>query len=71
MHRRVLEQEAGDDSSPSLDQILPKVYDKVYWIVGLGLAVLLAGFLLLYRSSTSQTAAATPPAAASKDKRRS
>ena len=65
------QQEAGDDSGSSLDQILPKVYDKVYWIVGLGLAVLFAGFLLLYRSSTNQTTAATPLAAASKDKRRS
>jgi len=46
----VLGQNAGEpDESESLDQILPRVYGSVYQILGLTLAILALGFLLLYR----------------------
>jgi len=43
-------QDAGEpDESERLDQILPRVYGSVYQILGLTLAILALGFLLLYR----------------------
>jgi hypothetical protein len=37
------------DSGPSLDQILPRIYGSVYSILGLAFGVLALGFVLLYR----------------------
>jgi hypothetical protein len=41
----------GEDSGPSLDQILPRIYGSAYPILGLTFAVLAVGFVLLYRGS--------------------
>ncbi len=50
---------SGEGSSDNgLDQILPRVYDSVYEIVGLGLAILALGFVLLYRMKASTTSIA-------------
>jgi hypothetical protein len=40
-----------EDSGPSLDQILPRIYGSAYPILGLTFAVLALGFVLLYRRS--------------------
>lgn len=53
-------QQEEQDNGPSLDQILPRIYDRVYWIVGLGLATLFVGFLLLYRVRAEQSAVGGP-----------
>jgi hypothetical protein len=53
--------EGGSDSG--LDQILPRVYDNVYQIVGLGLLVLALGFVLLYRMKATPSSTAQEPAA--------
>lgn len=45
-----------EESGPSIEQILPRVYGKVYWILGLSLAILLAGFILMYRRSAASAA---------------
>jgi hypothetical protein len=65
-------QEALDeeDVRPSIEQILPRVYDKMYWILGLGLLILALGFALLYRSSPTASTAHNPPPTPSKGKRR-
>ncbi|MBI3472354.1 MAG: hypothetical protein HY013_13450, partial [Candidatus Solibacter usitatus] len=42
--------EADQSSGPSIQQILPKVYTKLYWVLGLSFAILTAGFLLFYRA---------------------
>ncbi|MCS6952802.1 MAG: carboxypeptidase-like regulatory domain-containing protein [Bryobacterales bacterium] len=49
----------SEDSGPGIQQILPRIYDRAPWIVGLALGALMAGFVLLYRRSTA--AAASPP----------
>ncbi len=43
--------EAPQEEGPTIDQILPRVYDRKYWILGLTLALLSVGFLLNYRAS--------------------
>ncbi|MBL8233005.1 MAG: hypothetical protein JNL98_31190 [Bryobacterales bacterium] len=53
---------AGEDG-PSIQEIMPRVYDRLYWVLGLASAVLLLGLFLVYRSSgstTAQQASATP-----------
>jgi hypothetical protein len=42
-----------EDSGPSLDQILPSIYGRVYAILGLAFGVLALGFVLHYRRSGS------------------
>jgi hypothetical protein len=44
---------AEEESGPSLDQILPRIYGSVYPILGLAFGVLALGFVLLYRRSSS------------------
>lgn len=41
---------ATDDAQnqPQIQEIMPRVYDKLYWILGLGIAVLALGFVLLF-----------------------
>ena len=53
----------GEDSGPSLDQILPRIYGSVYPILGLAFGVLALGFVLLYRMSaaSSETAPGSRP----------
>jgi 5-hydroxyisourate hydrolase-like protein (transthyretin family) len=48
---RRAEPEADDaDSGPSFEQIQPKVYGNMTWILGLTLTILALGFVLLYRA---------------------
>lgn len=42
--------EAGEDSGPSIEEILPRVYDHLGWILVPTFLALLLGFILLYRS---------------------
>jgi hypothetical protein len=42
--------EAGEDSGPSVEEILPRVYDHLGWILIPTFLALLLGFILLYRS---------------------
>ncbi len=44
---------SDEDSGPSLEQILPRVYDGLPWILAPALAALALGFALLYRSRPS------------------
>jgi hypothetical protein len=61
---------ADEESGPSIEQILPRVYNNVAWIVGLSLAILLLGFMLLYRRAPSVPPAGIPRPAAPRGKRR-
>ena len=45
----------SESQGPSIEQILPKVYSRLYWILGLGFGILALGFIILLR--------AQPPAA--------
>jgi hypothetical protein len=40
---------AAEEDGPSIQQIKPRIYDRLYWILGLTLAILAAGFVLNYR----------------------
>ncbi|MFB3776134.1 MAG: carboxypeptidase-like regulatory domain-containing protein [Bryobacteraceae bacterium] len=60
----------GEDSSSGLNQILPRVYDNAYTIVGLSLAILALGFVLLYRTRKAPVVPAqAPPSPRSKRQR--
>jgi hypothetical protein len=43
-----------DNGSPSLQEVKPRIYDRLYWILGMAFAVLGLGSVLLYRSSTAK-----------------
>jgi len=51
---------AEQDAGPSLEQILPRVYDRLAWILGPALATLALGFLLMYRSRPAGAVDRTP-----------
>ena len=40
---------SDDDSRPTIQQILPRLYDRVYLVLGLAFAILAVGFILFYR----------------------
>jgi hypothetical protein len=40
---------SGDDSGPSIGEILPRVYGKLAWVLAPSLIILALGFVLLYR----------------------
>lgn len=40
---------AAVEDGPSIQQIKPRIYDRLYWILGLTLAILAVGFALNYR----------------------
>jgi hypothetical protein len=42
--------EQPDSSGPQIEQIMPRVYGQLKWILGLTLGILALGFALLYRS---------------------
>jgi hypothetical protein len=42
-----------EDQGPPIDTIFPKLYDRIYWVVGLIMAIFGAAFYLLYRQSPS------------------
>ena len=48
----------AEDAGPSIDQILPRIYDNLPWIIAPVLAILALGFVLLYRMSPRPQAAA-------------
>lgn len=49
-----------ESAGSSLDQILPKVYDNVYGIIGLALAALALGFVMFFRMDAAPKAAEAP-----------
>jgi hypothetical protein len=46
---RAAEAAEDEESGPGIQQILPRLYDRVYLVVGLALAILALGFVMLYR----------------------
>jgi hypothetical protein len=58
---------AGEDG-PSIQEIMPRVYDRVHLVIGLASAILVLGFLLIYRSSPLAASQASTPSG--KGKRR-
>lgn len=44
----------GEENGPSISQIQAKIYDRVYWVLGLTMSVLLLGFLLMYRANPAK-----------------
>jgi hypothetical protein len=58
---------SSDDNSgaPQITEIQPRVYSKLLWILGISLAILGLGFMLLYRSAKpapAETAQDSEPA---------
>jgi hypothetical protein len=51
------------DSGSSLSQILPRIYDNLYPILGLAFGILILGFYMLYRKVAVQSPPAPAPAA--------
>jgi hypothetical protein len=49
---RAPESETGSEG-PGIQQILPRLYDRLWWIVGLSMAILAAGGALLFRKQAS------------------
>lgn len=48
------EEAADDNAGPGIEQIKPRVYEKLKWILTLALAILTLGFILLYRAHTPE-----------------
>lgn len=42
----------GDSGGPPIDVIQPKIYDRLYWILGLGFAILAIAFVYFFRASS-------------------
>ncbi len=60
-----------EDSGSSFSEILPRIYDNSYAILGLAFGILLLGFIMLYRRDAAPVPApATPKPAAPRSKRR-
>ena len=49
-----------EQSGPQLQFVLPKLYDKLYWILALSFSILLLGFVLLYRAGQAGVPSAPP-----------
>jgi hypothetical protein len=60
LRRPEAEAEDAGDSGPSFEQIQPKVYGNMTWILALTLTILALGFVLLYRTQLPKEAAAPP-----------
>lgn len=54
--------EPAEDAGPSIEQIMPRVYESLPWILGTSLLILLLGFILLYRMSPAAQPAPSTPA---------
>jgi hypothetical protein len=52
------EDTGGDSGGASYEQIPPRVYNKMIWILALTFGILTLGFILLYRARVPETAAA-------------
>jgi hypothetical protein len=61
-------EEAAEPESggPKMEFVLPKLYDRLYWVLALSFSILLLGFVLLYRAG--RAAAPPQPAAGFKKK---
>ena len=44
----------GQNDGPPIDVIPPKIYDRVYWVLGLSFGMLAIAFVYLYRASSSK-----------------
>jgi len=51
---------AEDAGGSSVEQIPPKLYDNMKWILALAFGILTLGFILLYRAHVPETALAAP-----------
>ena len=57
-----LQDDSGEDAGgASYEQIQPRVYNKMTWILALTFGILTLGFILLYRARVPETAAAAAP----------
>jgi hypothetical protein len=50
LRRSQPEDAEAEPSGPSIQFVLPKIYDKMYWVLALSGTILLLGFVLLYRA---------------------
>lgn len=55
--RSTVPEEEEEESGPGIQQIQPRIHERMTWILGLGLAILGLGFILMYRRTPAQTAA--------------
>ena len=61
----------GEEEGPSIQEILPRLYTRLYVVLGLVAAILLVGFIMIYRNSGAPTQTVSGAAAlAEKGKRR-
>jgi hypothetical protein len=44
-----------DNGMPTIQEVKPRIYDRLYWILGMAFAILGLGSVLLYRSSVSSS----------------
>jgi len=44
-----------DNGMPTIQEVKPKIYDRLYWILGMAFGILGLGSVLLYRSSASSS----------------
>ncbi|MGH9719383.1 MAG: carboxypeptidase-like regulatory domain-containing protein [Bryobacteraceae bacterium] len=51
MLRRSQPAEPDEQQGPQISQILPRLYNRMYWILGLAFGILALGFTILYRSA--------------------
>ena len=66
--RQARSSESEGESGPQVQPVLPRIYGKLYWILGLGLGILMLGFILLYRAHRPPAAEAASAPAASRKK---
>ncbi|MBI3683201.1 MAG: carboxypeptidase regulatory-like domain-containing protein [Acidobacteria bacterium] len=64
-----LRSSSSEQEGPSIQQILPRVYDRLYLVLGLAALILLLGFVLLYRGGAAPRPAGPQPAAAGRKRR--
>ncbi len=67
--RQARSSEPEGESGPQVTTVLPKIYAKLYWILGLGLGILALGFILLYRAHQPVRAEAANPQVRKKGKK--
>jgi hypothetical protein len=44
-----------DSGAPNIEEVKPRIYDQLYWILGIAFATLALGSAVLYRSHTKKT----------------
>jgi hypothetical protein len=47
---------SDDDNTgaPGIEQVKPRIYDQLYWILGIAFATLAAGSVVLYRTNMTK-----------------